>query len=97
MDGFLKVRGSAADTSEMHVFARPDISSRPPRLACNEPLAAIFAGSPRQVAGYLAARMAKQPALGPLTDELTHLAAAGRSSDSLCMVLDERRKVTIRP
>jgi hypothetical protein len=41
--------------------------------------------------------MTKQPALGPLTTELTHLSEAGGAGDSLCMVLDERRKVTIRP
>jgi hypothetical protein len=46
----------------------------------------------------VASRMAKQPdTLGPLTAELTHLAEAGGAGDSLCMVLDDRRKVTIRP
>jgi hypothetical protein len=82
----------------MHVFPRADVGSRPPRLARDEPLAAIFAGTPLQVAGYVASRMAKQPdTLGPLTAELTHLAEAGGAGDSLCMVLDDRRKVTIRP
>jgi hypothetical protein len=34
----------------MNVFARPDVGSRPPRRARDEPAAAIFTGTPAQVA-----------------------------------------------
>jgi hypothetical protein len=82
----------------MNVFLRTDVGSRPPRLARDERVAAIFAGTPLQVAGYVAARMAKQPeTLAPLTAELTHLANEGRAGDSLCMVLADGCNVTIRP
>jgi hypothetical protein len=94
----LKNRPQHADTSEMDVFARTHVGSRPPRLASDEPLAAVFAGTPPQVAGYLAQRMATQPeTLGPLTAELTHLSNFGHRGDSLSLVLDAHRKVTVRP
>jgi hypothetical protein len=82
----------------MDVFPRAHIGSRAPRLARDEPLAAIFAGTPPQVAGYLAERMVTQPeTLAPLTAELTHLANVGGAGDSLSLVLDDLRKVTVRP
>jgi hypothetical protein len=82
----------------MDVFPRPHVGSRAPRLAGDEPLAAIFAGTPPQVAGYLAERMVTPPeTLVPLTAELTHLANVGRAGDSLSMVLRDFRKVTVRP
>jgi hypothetical protein len=82
----------------MDVFPRPHVGSRAPRLACDEPLAAIFAGTPPQVAGYLAQRMVTAPeTLVALTAELTHLANVGRAGDSLSMVLRDFRKVTVRP
>ena len=94
----LKKRPRHADTSEMDVFARTHVGSRAPRLASDEPLAAVFAGTPPQVAGYLAQRMTTQPeTLGPLTDELTHLANFGRRGDSLSLMLGADRKVTVRP
>ena len=94
----LKERLRSADTSEMNVFSRPHVGSSAPRLAGDEPLAAIFAGTPHEVAGYLAERMVTQPeTLAPLTAELTHLSEVGRASDSLCMLLGDARKVTVRP
>jgi hypothetical protein len=93
----LKVRARIADTGMMHIFARTDIGSRPPRWAHDEPAAAIFAGTPSQVATYLAARMPKHPdTLGLLIAELTHLAGEGLAGDSLCFALSNNRKVTIR-
>jgi hypothetical protein len=94
----LKKRPQHADTSEMDVFPRTHVGSRAPRLASDEPLAAIFAGTPAQVAGYLGQRMTTQPeTLGPLTAELTHLSNFGRAGDSLSLVLGDDRKVTVRP
>jgi hypothetical protein len=82
----------------MDVFARAHMGSRAPRLARDEPLAAIFAGTPPQVAGYLAERMVAQPeTLAPLTDELTHLAKVGGPADSLSLVLGDLNMVTVRP
>jgi len=81
----------------MDVFPRTHVGSRAPRLASDEPLAAIFAGTPPQVAGYLAERMTTQPdTLGPLTAELTHLSNVGRASDSMSLLLGAD-KVTVRP
>jgi hypothetical protein len=82
----------------MNVFSRENVGSHAPRLAGDEPLAAIFAGTPAQVAGYLGDQMLTKPeTLSPLTAELTHLASFGRSSDSLSLVLRGFRKVTVRP
>jgi hypothetical protein len=82
----------------MDVFSRANLGSRAPRLAGDEPLAAIFAGTPPQVAGYLAEQLLTKPeTLAPLTAELTHLASFGRTSDSLSLVLRDSRMVTVRP
>lgn len=82
----------------MDVFSRTHVGSRAPKRASDEPLAAIFAGTPPQVAGYLAERMTTQPeTLLPLTAELTHLAKVGRAGDSLSLLLGGDRKVTVRP
>jgi hypothetical protein len=82
----------------MEIFSRAHVGSCAPRLAGDEPMAAVFAGTPLQVAGYLAERMVRQPeTLAPLTAELTHLASAGRTGDSLSVVLGDFRKVTVRP
>jgi hypothetical protein len=82
----------------MDVFLRAHVGSRAPRLAGDEPLAAIFAGTPQQVASYLADRMVRRPkALASLTAELTHLSNVGRDGDSLSMVLGGARMVTVRP
>jgi hypothetical protein len=87
-----------ADTNEMDVFSRTHVGSRAPRLAGDEPLAAIFAGTPDQVAGYLAERMLTQPeTLNALAAELTHLSNVGRASDSLTLMLRDARRVTVRP
>jgi hypothetical protein len=78
------------------VFARAVVSSRPPRLAIDEPEAAIFTGTPLEVATYLAAhtRMHSDPAA--LAVELTHLERSGTPTDSLCFIVDRGRKVTVR-
>jgi hypothetical protein len=82
----------------MDVFRRAHTGSRAPRLARDEPLAAIFAGTPAQVAGYLAQRMVARPeTLAPLTAELAHLAKVGGPGDSLSLVLGELQVVTVRP
>lgn len=82
----------------MNVFARPDAGSRAPRRACDEPAAAIFTGTPAQVAEYLVTRFPAQPDTTALiAAELTHLAATGRPDDSVCFVLGQGRKVTVRP
>jgi len=82
----------------MKVFARADICSPPPARAADEPAPAIFTGTPVEVADFLAAQMPEQPgASALLAVELTHMAREGLPSDSLCMVLGQRHKVTIRP
>jgi hypothetical protein len=86
------------DTGWMNVFARPDAGSRPPRRARDEPAAAIFTGTPAEVASYLVARFpAHQDTAALITAELAHLATAGLPDDSVCFVLDHARKVTVRP
>jgi hypothetical protein len=83
---------------EMNVFSRAHVGSQAPRLEGDEPLDAIFAGTPDEVAGYLAERMVTQPdSLAALTAELTHLSNVGRPSDSLTLMLRDARKVTVRP
>jgi hypothetical protein len=87
-----------AGRTVMEVFARADRGSRPPLWPRDEPFAAIFAGTPSQVAGYLAARLPDQPdTLALLTGELTHLSRNGLTTDSLCFVLDDGDRVTVRP
>ena len=59
----------------MHIFARATNNARAPISADDEPAGAIFAGTPSQVAIYLAAHMPKQPdTIALLTAELAHLA-----------------------
>jgi hypothetical protein len=82
----------------MDVFARAHVGAHAPRLARDEPLAAIFAGTPPQVAGYLAGRLGAQPqTLAALAAELTHLASVGGPGDSLSLMLGDLHKVTVRP
>ena len=82
----------------MDVFSREHIGSHAPRLAGDEPLTAIFAGTPSQVARYLAEQRVAQPeTLAPLPAEVRHLASFGRASDSLSLVLRNLCKVTVRP
>jgi hypothetical protein len=82
----------------MDIFARAHVGSRAPLWAHDEPAGAIFAGTPSQVATYLAARMSSQPdTVALLTAELTHLASRGLPSDSLSFALSKTRTVTIRP
>ena len=82
----------------MDVFSREHVGSHAPRLAGDEPLTAIFAGTPSQVARYPAEQMVAQPeTLAPLTAELTHLASFGRANDSRSLVLRNLGKVTVRP
>jgi hypothetical protein len=97
-DGQVHSGLGTADRRMMEVFARADVGARPPRWADDEPAAAIFTGTPSHVAKYLAARMPKQPdRVALLTAELRHLASEGLATDSLCVVLSNGRKVTIRP
>ncbi len=82
----------------MHIFARATNNARAPTSADDEPAGAIFAGTPSQVAIYLAAHMPKQPdTIALLTAELAHLASRGRPGDSLSFALSQHRHVTIRP
>ena len=82
----------------MHIFARATNNARAPVSAHDEPADAIFAGTPSQVAFYLAAHMPKQPdTIALLTAELAHLAHRGLPSDSLSFALSQHRHVTIRP
>ena len=82
----------------MDVYARADAGSRPPRRASDERGPAIFAGTPGEVAGYLAARLPPRPDTEALlTAELAHLDAEGLADDSLCFVLRDSSKVTVRP
>jgi len=82
----------------MKVFARADTLSPAPARPADEPAPAIFTGTPAEVADFLAARMPEQPAASALLAvELTHMARQGLPNDSLCMVLGQRLKVTIRP
>jgi hypothetical protein len=58
----------------------------------------LFTGTPSHVAKYLAAHMPKQPnRVALLTAGLTHLASEWLPTDSLCVVLSNGHKVTIRP
>jgi hypothetical protein len=82
----------------MDVFSRAHVGSRAPRLARDEPVAAIFAGTPPQVAGYLAERMVAPPeTLAPLAAELAHLAKVGGPGDSLSLRIGDLHMVTVRP
>ena len=82
----------------MDVFSRENVGSRAPRLASDEPLGAVFTGTPLQVAGYLAEQMVRKPeTLAPLTAELMHLASFGRATDSMSLMIGDVRKVTVRP
>jgi hypothetical protein len=94
----LTERLRCVDNDQMDVFSRAHVGSTAPRLAGDEPLAAIFAGTPDQVAGYLAERMLTQPeTFDALAAELKHLSNVGRASDSLTLTLRDARRVTVRP
>jgi hypothetical protein len=82
----------------MDVYARADAGSRPPQLPSDETAAPLFTGAPPQVAGYLASRMRSHPdTVALLTAELSHLAGAGMTTDSLCFVLADDTRVTVWP
>lgn len=82
----------------MDVYERADTGSRPPLLLSDETTAPLFTGPPPQVAGYLASRMRPHPdTVALLTAELSHLAGAGMTTDSLCFVLADDTRVTVWP
>jgi hypothetical protein len=94
----LKVQARIADTATMDIFGRAHVGSRASLWAHDEPAGGMFAGTPSQVATYIAARMPSQPdTVALLTAELTHLAGCGLPSDSLSFALSKSRTVTIRP
>jgi len=84
--------------SEMEVFARPDLFSKAPDTARQEPKPPVFCGSPTQVAAYLGPRMEQRThTLALVTAELRHLERAGWATDSLTFVLSDETSVTVRP
>jgi hypothetical protein len=82
----------------MNVFSRPDLYSKAPQSARQEPQAPVFTGSPTQVAAFLGTRMEQRThTLALVTAELAHLARAGWETDSLTFVLTDESSVTVRP
>jgi hypothetical protein len=82
----------------MDVFLRPDLFSKAPETARQEPDAPVFSGSPIQVAEYLGPRMEQRThTLALVTAELKHLQRSGWPSDSLTFVLTDETSVTVRP
>jgi hypothetical protein len=87
-----------ADNGPMEVFLRPDLYSRAPATARQEPDGPVFCGSPGQVADYLGPRMEQRThTLALVTAELNHLARDGWPTDSLTFVLADDSSVTVRP
>jgi hypothetical protein len=82
----------------MEVFLRPDLQSRAPATAREEPKDPVFVGSPAQVAAYLGPRMEQRThTLALVTAELRHLDRAGWATDHLTFVLVDETSVTVRP
>jgi hypothetical protein len=82
----------------MDVFLRPDLHSKAPATAREEPGAPVFTGSPSEVAEYLGPRMEQRThTLSLVTAELNHLARAGWTTDHLTFVLVDETSVTVRP
>jgi hypothetical protein len=82
----------------MDVFLRPDLFSKAPDTARQEPDAPVFSGTPMQVAEYLGPRMEQRThTLALVTAELKHLAGSGWPTDSLTFVLSDETSVTVRP
>ena len=83
---------------EMEVFLRPDLFSKAPDTARQEPKPPVFTGTPMQVAQYLGPRMEQRThTLALVTAELKHLDRAGWVTDSLTFVLTDETSVTVRP
>ena len=83
---------------EMEVFLRPDLFSKAPDTARQEPKPPVFSGSPIQVAEYLGPKMERRThTLALVTAELKHLERAGWVTDSLTFVLTDETSVTVRP
>ena len=82
----------------MDVFLRPDLSSKAPETARQEPKPPVFSGSPGQVAEYLGPQMEQRThTLALVVAELNHLARSGWQTDSLTFVLRDETSVTVRP
>jgi hypothetical protein len=82
----------------MEIFARPDLYSKAPPTARQEPAAPVFSGSSTQVADFLGSRMEQRThTLALVSAELAHLERAGWATDSLTFVLTDETSVTVRP
>jgi hypothetical protein len=82
----------------MEIFARPDLFSKAPPTARQEPHPPLFTGTPAQVADFVGSRMSTRThTLALVAGELTHLARAGWPTDSLTFVLADDSSVTVRP
>jgi hypothetical protein len=82
----------------MDVFLRPDLHSRAPATAREEPCEPVFTGSPVEVATFLGPRMEQRThTLALVAAELKHLARQGWATDHLTFVLQDDTSVTVRP
>jgi hypothetical protein len=82
----------------MDVFALPDIFTPAPRLARDEPDAAVFSGTPEQVVEYLRPLIVTRAhTIALIAGELRALARNCRPNDSLRFELADSTSVTIRP
>ena len=82
----------------MDVYLRPDLHSKAPATAREEPYTPVFTGTPDQVAEFLGTRMEQRThTIALVLGELTHLARAGWATDSLTFVLSDETSVTVRP
>jgi len=82
----------------MDVYLRPDVHSKAPATAREEPYSPVFTGSAIEVAGYLGTRMEQRThTLALVAAELKHLSRAGWATDHLTFVLVDETSVTVRP
>ena len=82
----------------MDVYLRPDLHSKAPATAREEPYSPVFTGSAIEVAGYLGTRMEQRThTLALVAAELNHLSRAGWATDHLTFVLVDETSVTVRP
>ena len=82
----------------MDVYLRPDVHSKAPATAREEPYSPVFTGSAIEVAGYLGTRMEQRThTLALVAAELKHLSRDGWATDHLTFVLVDETSVTVRP
>jgi len=82
----------------MDVYLRPDVHSKAPATAREEPYSPVFTGSAIEVAGYLGTRMEQRThTIALVAAELKHLSRAGWQTDHLTFVLTDETSVTVRP